>query len=136
MLFGIDAKEYYRYRPGGLKDTDNHLSINIYHPIYGRVGLPIARESSIQYQKLKTIGFYAQDSINLTQNLIYSLGARYEYYDQVARGTTSGPNSTDQQDGKFTWQTELLYLLTPEWSVYTNYALRAKLQPTNGDQRR
>ena len=122
LLFGIDAKEYYRYRPGGLKDTGNHLSINIYHPIYGRVGLPIARESSIQYQKLKTIGFYAQDSINLTENLIYSLGTRYEYYDQVARGTTSGPNSTDQQDGKFTWQTGLLYLLTPQWSVYTNYA--------------
>lgn len=122
LLFGIDAKEYYRYRPGGLKDTGNHLSINIYHPIYGRVGLPTARESSIQYQKLKTIGFYAQDSINLTENLIYSLGTRYEYYDQVARGTTSGPNSTDQQDGKFTWQTGLLYLLTPQWSVYTNYA--------------
>jgi len=122
LLFGIDAKEYYRYRPGGLRDTGNHLSINIYHPIYGRVGLPTARESSIQYQKLKTIGFYAQDSINLTENLIYSLGTRYEYYDQVARGTTSGPNSTDQQDGKFTWQTGLLYLLTPQWSVYTNYA--------------
>ena len=122
LLFGIDAKEYYRYRPGGLKDTGNRLSINIYHPIYGRVGLPTARESSIQYQKLKTIGFYAQDSINLTENLIYSLGTRYEYYDQVARGTTSGPNSTDQQDGKFTWQTGLLYLLTPQWSVYTNYA--------------
>ena len=122
LLFGIDAKEYYRYRPGGLKDTGNHLSINIYHPIYGRVGLPTARESSIQYQKLKTIGFYVQDSINLTENLIYSLGTRYEYYDQVARGTTSGPNSTDQQDGKFTWQTGLLYLLTPQWSVYTNYA--------------
>ena len=122
LLFGIDAKEYYRYRPGGLKDTGNHLSINIYHPIYGRVGLPTARESSIQYQKLKTIGFYAQDSINLTENLIYSLGTRYEYYDQVARGTTSGPNTTDQQDGKFTWQTGLLYLLTPEWSVYANYA--------------
>ena len=122
LLFGIDAKEYYRYRPGGLKDTGNHLSINIYHPIYGRVGLPTARESNIQYQKLKTIGFYAQDSINLTENLIYSLGTRYEYYDQVARGTTSGPNSTDQQDGKFTWQTGLLYLLTPQWSVYTNYA--------------
>lgn len=122
LLFGIDAKEYYRYRPGGLKDMGNHLSINIYHPIYGRVGLPTARESSIQYQKLKTIGFYAQDSINLTENLIYSLGTRYEYYDQVARGTTSGPNSTDQQDGKFAWQTGLLYLLTPQWSVYTNYA--------------
>ena len=122
LLFGIDAKEYYRYRPGGLRDTGNRLSINIYNPIYGRVGLPTARESSIQYQKLKTIGFYAQDSINLTENLIYSLGTRYEYYDQVARGTTSGPNSTDQQDGKFTWQTGLLYLLTPQWSVYTNYA--------------
>ena len=127
LLFGIDAKEYYRYRPGALNSyssgtTQRNFPINIYNPVYGTVAYPSDRASGIQYQKLKTIGFYAQDSINLTQNLIYSLGARYEYYDQVARGTTSGPNSTDQQDGKFTWQTGLLYLLTPEWSVYTNYA--------------
>lgn len=127
LLFGIDAKEYYRYRPSALNSyssgtTPRNFPINIYNPVYGTVAYPSDRASSIQYQKLKTIGFYAQDSINLTQNLIYSLGARYEYYDQVARGTTSGPNSTDQQDGKFTWQTGLLYLLTPEWSVYTNYA--------------
>ena len=127
LLFGIDAKEYYRYRLGALNSyssgtTPRNFPINIYNPVYGTVAYPSVRASGIQYQKIKTIGFYAQDSINLTQNLIYSLGARYEYYDQVARGTTSGPNSTDQQDGKFTWQTGLLYLLTPEWSVYTNYA--------------
>ncbi len=134
LLFGIDAKSYYRYRSGGLRDTGAHLNINIYNPIYGRVGLPTVRESGIQYQTLKTIGFYAQDSINLTENLIYSLGARYEFYRQIARGTVSGPNSTDQQDGKFTWQTGLLYLLTPEWSVYTNYAQSFSPQMAmNGD---
>lgn len=127
LLFGIDAKEYYRYRPGALNSyssgtTHRNFPINIYSPVYGTVAYPSDRASGIQYQKLRTIGFYAQDSINLTENLIYSLGVRYEYYDQVARGTTSGPNTTDQQDGKFTWQTGLLYLLTPEWSVYTNYA--------------
>jgi len=134
LLFGIDAKSYYRYRPGGLRDTGAHLNINIYNPIYGRVGLPTVRESGIQYQTLKTIGFYAQDSINLTENLIYSLGARYEFYRQIARGTVSGPNSTDQKDGKFTWQTGLLYLLTPEWSIYTNYAQSFSPQMAmNGD---
>ena len=134
LLFGIDAKSYYRYRPGGLRDTGTHLNINIYNPIYGRVGLPTVRESGIQYQTLKTIGFYAQDSINLTENLIYSLGARYEFYRQIARGTVSGPNSTDQKDGKFTWQTGLLYLLTPEWSVYANYAQSFNPQMAmNGD---
>ena len=134
LLFGIDTKSYYRYRPGGLRDTGAHLNINIYNPIYGRVGLPTVREPGIQYQTLKTIGFYAQDSINLTENLIYSLGARYEFYRQIARGTVSGPNSTDQKDGKFTWQTGLLYLLTPEWSVYANYAQSFSPQMTmNGD---
>ncbi len=122
LLFGLDAKEYYRYRPSGLQATGRQFDINIFHPIYGRVGLPTARQSSIQYQKLKTIGAYAQDSINLTENLIYSIGLRYEYYDQLARGTTTGKPTTDQKDGKFTWQTGLLYLLTPEWSIYTNYA--------------
>ena len=78
LLFGIDAKEYYRYRPGALNSyssgtTQRNFPINIYNPVYGTVAYPSDRASGIQYQKLKTIGFYAQDSINLTQNLIYSL---------------------------------------------------------------
>ena len=78
LLFGIDAKEYYRYRPSALNSFSTGIAhknfpINIYNQVYGTVAYPTDRASSIQYQKLKTIGFYAQDSINLTQNLIYSL---------------------------------------------------------------
>lgn len=80
------------------------------------------REPKIQYQKLRTIGLYTQDNINLTDELILSLGVRREFYDQVAKQSWQGPNNTDQKKAATTYQGGLLYLLNPQWSVYTNYA--------------
>lgn len=127
LLFGIDIKDYYRYRPAGLyslnsRGTHINYPINIYNPIYSKVAYPTTPSGGIQFQKLKTIGIYAQNNINLTQNLIYSIGLRYEYYDQIAKNSFSNRLVTDQQDGKLTWQSGLLYLLNQEWSIYTNYA--------------
>ncbi|MCD8213910.1 MAG: TonB-dependent receptor [Campylobacter sp.] len=120
LLLGVDYKDYYRYRPGALAGTASR--INLLAPSRGTASLNGTRAASIQYQKLKTLGTYVQDNINLTDELIFALGLRYEYYDQIARQSWSAPANTDQQDGKFTYQAGLLYLLTPEWSVYTNYA--------------
>ena len=48
LLFGIDAKEYYRYRPGALNSyssgtTPRNFPINIYNPVYGMVAYPTDR---------------------------------------------------------------------------------------------
>jgi len=123
LILGVDYKDYYRYRPGSYRSNPRNLPYNIYNPSHtGQVAMNSTRESGIQYQKLRTAGFYAQDNINLTDSLIWALGGRYEYYDQIAKNSWDGKPTTDQEDGKFTFQTGLLYLLTPEWSVYTNYA--------------
>ncbi|CAD7288976.1 Metal-pseudopaline receptor CntO [Campylobacter majalis] len=120
LLLGVDAKDYYRYRPGALQNPSG--TINIYNPVYGNLSLPTTRQKTIQHQKLRTFGIYAQDNINLTDELILSLGLRYDYYDQVARNSYENAPTTDQQDGKMTYQLGLLYLIAPEWSIYTNYA--------------
>ncbi|WP_298788582.1 TonB-dependent siderophore receptor [uncultured Campylobacter sp.] len=121
VLFGTDYKNYYRYRPGALKGTAGRINMLTGQTASGAV-LTNDREPKIQYQKLRTIGLYTQDNINLTDELILSLGVRREFYDQVAKQSWQGPNSTDQKKAATTYQGGLLYLLSPQWSVYTNYA--------------
>lgn len=129
LLFGIDASKTVRnnpryYRTGGNNANNFKANINIYNPVYGVLSRPTEAYTTNfdQLDKLKTVGFYAQDSMNLTDNLIYVLGLRYEYYDQLAGKGVPFKAYTDSHDGKFLLQTGLLYLLTPEWSIYTNYA--------------
>lgn len=64
-----------------------------------------------------------------------SLGLRYEYYDSLGKRSITGKPVTDQTDKALTYQAGLLYLITPEWSVYTNYATSFKPQvsTTTGD---
>ena len=54
------------------------------------------------------------------------MGLRYGYYDQIGGNLNKNGGGlevkTDSSDGKFIYQTGLIYLLTPEWSVYGNYA--------------
>lgn len=74
-----------------------------------------------------------QDNINLTENLIYALGLRYEYYDQLGGKGEPFKTATDSHGGKLIYQIGLLYLLNKEWSVYANYAQSFKPQISMND---
>nr|WP_314787750.1 TonB-dependent siderophore receptor [uncultured Campylobacter sp.] len=129
LLFGIDASKTVRsnpyfWRTGGNTANNLQANIDIYNPVYGILSIPTDTYTNnfSQLDKIKTVGFYAQDSMSLTDSLIYVLGLRYEYYDQIAGKGIPFKTYTDSHNGKFLLQTGLLYLLTPEWSIYTNYA--------------
>ena len=124
LLFGIDASRTVRSNPEYYRSAVKGNDIDMYNPKYGVLSRPTARytDNWNQLNKIKTVGAYAQDSISLTDSLIYVIGLRYEYYDQIAGKGEKFKANTDQHGGKLLWQTGLLYLLTPEWSVYTNYA--------------
>ena len=147
LLFGIDAKEYLRQRPEArqIEKSDARNNINIYSPIYGRVSVDDIKSrgasKNTQYHKLKTIGTYAQDSINLTDSLIFVAGLRYEYYNQIvgyqnryAARPVPFTKSIDKSDGKLLYNLGLLYLLTPEWSVYSSYSQSFKPQTSIGSK--
>jgi tonB-dependent siderophore receptor len=74
-----------------------------------------------------------QDNINITENLIFALGLRYEFYSQLGGKGDPFVAKTDYHGKKLVYQTGLLYLLTPEWSIYTNYAQSFKPQISMND---
>lgn len=127
LLFGVNVGESKRERPNNNRDNGN--TINIYNPKYGQIGTATTElKNSNQYEKTKTLGIYLQDNINLTESLILALGTRFEYYDQEGGKGEPLVLKTDQHGNKMLYQAGLLYLLTPEWSVYTNYAQSFKPQ--------
>ena len=114
LLFGVDYKDYYRARSGAWSNTIGRINLLTGIAASGTSWSATSRQNNIIKVKQKTVGGYIQDSINLTDELILSLGLRYEYYDSLGRRSVAGK--------PVTYQTGLLYLLTPEWSVYANYA--------------
>lgn len=127
LLLGIDLKEEMRRRPVSALSSGGINNLILYNLQFGRATRATDyTKTDGQYQRIRSIGGYAQDNINLTENLIYALGLRYEYYDQIGGNLNKNGGGlevkTDSSDGKFIYQTGLIYLLTPEWSVYGNYA--------------
>ena len=135
LLFGVDYKDYYRARSGAWSNTIGRINLLTGIAASGTSWSATSRQNNIIKVKQKTVGGYVQDSINLTNDLILSLGLRYEYYDSLGKRSVTGKPVTDQTDKALTYQAGLLYLITPEWSVYTNYATSFKPQvsTTTGD---
>ena len=107
----------------GITNSD----INIDNPIYTN---PVAKHkngngNAYQYNYLKTVGVYIQDTAYFTDNFIMTGGLRYEYFDQFAgrhglNGTKTG--NTDQHDGKLLYQLGAVYKFTPHIATFANYS--------------
>ena len=134
----------------GIMDSD----INIDHPNYTN---PVAQKkngngNAYQYNHLKTLGVYVQDTAYLTDSVIVTGGLRYEYFDQFAgRHCLNAANcdlskgqsltktaNTDQHDGKLLYQLGAVYKFTPNIATFANYAESFRPQmsvatPVNSD---
>ena len=126
--------------------------INIDHPNYTN---PVAEHkngngNAYQYNHLKTVGVYIQDTAYFTDNFIMTGGLRYEYFDQFAgrhclnaANCKKGQNltrtgNTDQHDGKLLYQLGAVYKFTPHIATFANYAESFRPQmsvatPVSGD---
>lgn len=134
----------------GIMNSD----INIDHPNYTN---PVAQKkngngNAYQYNHLKTLGVYVQDTAYLTDSVIVTGGLRYEYFDQFAGrhclnaancDLSKGQNltktaNTDQHDGKLLYQLGAVYKFTPNIATFANYAESFRPQmsvatPVNSD---
>ena len=118
----------------GIMNSD----INIDHPNYTN---PVAQKkngngNAYQYNYLKTVGVYVQDTAYFTDSFIVTGGLRYEYFDQFAgRHCLNAANcdfskgqkltktgNTDQHDGKLLYQLGAVYKFTPRLATFANYA--------------
>ena len=134
LITGVDLKEELRRRANSYRSQGGANNVNLYNLVFGTASLvKTPNQNDKQYQRIRSIGTYVQDNINLTENLIYALGLRYEYYDQLGGKGEPFKTATDSHDGKLIYQTGLLYLLNKEWSVYANYAQSFKPQISMND---
>ncbi|OOF47163.1 ligand-gated channel protein [Rodentibacter trehalosifermentans] len=152
LVVGVDAMRNIRELGPIYNKGITASDLNIDHPIYTN---PIALHkngngNAYQYNYLKTIGVYVQDTAYFTDNFIVTGGMRYEYFDQFAgrhcldaANCRAGQNltktgNTDQHDGKLLYQLGAVYKFTPNFATFANYSESFRPQtsvatPINGD---
>lgn len=143
FVAGIDAMRNIRDLGPIYNKGITNSDINIDNPIYTN---PVAKHkngngNAYQYNYLKTVGVYIQDTAYFTDNFIMTGGLRYEYFDQFAgrhglNGTKTG--NTDQHDGKLLYQLGAVYKFTPHIATFANYSESFRPQmsvatPVSGD---
>ena len=152
FVAGIDAMRNIRDLGPIYNQGIMNSDINIDNPNYTS---PVAEHkngngNAYQYNYLKTVGVYIQDTAYFTDNFIMTGGLRYEYFDQFAgrhclnaANCKKGQNltktgNTDQHDGKLLYQLGAVYKFTPHIATFANYSESFRPQmsvatPVSGD---
>lgn len=123
VLVGTDYMHNYRTL-GNLYRDSNTKNFNMYDPVYGTAAYPstVSAKDSDQTDKLRTIAFYAQDAWHLDDHWILVGGLRYDHFDELTgKGRPFNANS-QVSDGKAVPRAGVVYMINPDWSVYSNYA--------------
>ena len=152
FVAGIDAMRNIRDLGPIYNQGIMNSDINIDNPNYTS---PVAEHkngngNAYQYNYLKTVGVYIQDTAYFTDNFIMTGGLRYEYFDQFAgrhclnaANCKKGQNltktgNTNQHDGKLLYQLGAVYKFTPHIATFANYSESFRPQmsvatPVSGD---
>lgn len=152
FVAGIDAMRNIRDLGPIYNKGITNSDINIDNPKYTS---PVAAHkngngNAYQYNYLKTVGIYIQDTAYFTDNFIMTGGLRYEYFDQFAgrhclnaANCKKGQNltktgNTDQHNGKLLYQLGAVYKFTPHIATFANYSESFRPQmsvatPVSGD---
>ncbi|MBN6063979.1 TonB-dependent siderophore receptor [Aggregatibacter actinomycetemcomitans] len=127
FVVGVDAMRNIRDLGPIYNGGYTNSRINIDNPVYTNPVSPVSNTNgnAYQYNYLKTLGVYVQDTAYFTDSFIVTGGLRYEYFDQFAgrhglNGTKTG--NTDQNDGKLLYQLGTVYKFTPNFATFANYA--------------
>jgi len=119
LLFGADWNRE-TTRRSSLETCESGTTLDVYDPVYGTIS-PCDYDASAaarEYETLNTASAYVQDSLHLTQSLIFSAGFRSQHYDVVAG---SGDTRNSDTSG---WaqlpNAGLVWTLTPSLSLYTS----------------
>ncbi len=152
FVAGIDTMRNIRdlgpiYNQGIMNSDINIDNPNYTSPVSARKN---GNGNAYQYNYLKTVGVYIQDTAYFTDNFIITGGLRYEYFDQFAgrhclnaANCKKGQNltktgNTDQHDGKLLYQLGAVYKFTPHIATFANYSESFRPQmsvatPVSGD---
>lgn len=118
LLFGLD---YARSDADVKRYSGTAPTLNPNNPVYG-VSIPRPTTAFADYKETyQQIGLYAQDRINLTDNVITTLGGRYDWVDIDTNNRLSGANPSVDV-GNFSGRAGLTYKMPWGFSPYVSYA--------------
>jgi len=108
---------------GDLIRNGNDNVFNFYNPVYGQVPLPstVSAANSDQTDKLDTYGLFVQDSMRLGERWIVQGGLRYDAFKELTGKGRPFVTGADVKDSKVVPRVGLVYLIQPDWSLYTSY---------------
>ena len=132
LLFGFEYSKTTE-NPNFQLDTD-YPSINIFDPVYARERYPI-QPNFFRDDTTKTLGFYLQDQIDLTANLKFLVGGRFDSFDQTRTTRNSGEERQEfeQSDSKFSPRVGVVYQPSDTVSLYASYT--SSFRPSFGANR-
>ncbi|SNR99387.1 iron complex outermembrane recepter protein [Methylobacillus rhizosphaerae] len=121
VLVGLDAQ---RINWTGDRRTFNQASsMSIFNPVYGlspTVSLSQLTTASDYDVDQKQTGIYVQEQL-AWDKLRFSIGARYDYFDQVAFNATNNRRN-GFNDHAFTWNTGAVYLFDSGFAPFVSYS--------------
>ncbi|MDD2343236.1 MAG: TonB-dependent siderophore receptor [Tolumonas sp.] len=119
---GVQYMHNYRTL-GDLYRNATVKNYNMYSPTYGTSAYPstVSAADSDQTDKLRTSAIYMQDSWSLDEHWILVGGGRYDHYNELTGKGRPFVVRSHPVESKFVPRAGVVYMVTPEWSVYTSY---------------
>ena len=114
----------------------NQGDFNVFDPVYGRIVASnrLSLPASNNRDRLINTSLYLQDSIHLTDQLIFVAGASAQFYDQLAFAGVPAIVSTDIDGIKPLPRAGLVYRIAPHLSVYGSYTQSFRPNVTDLDR--
>ncbi|MGQ3276921.1 MAG: TonB-dependent siderophore receptor, partial [Shinella sp.] len=132
LLVGLDYRNYaldQAQAAGGAAPIDPH------NPVYGTIPGDLFTYLD-QDLKRDQLGIYAQDQIKFGDGWIATFNGRYDFVSTDLEDHLTPTNSTDSDEGEFTWRAALAYEfangVTPYVSYSTSYNPTTTTDPDNG----
>ncbi len=105
-----------------LGDVGGPARINIFNPVYGNGGDPVAGQTTNSYTKVddKWLGFYLQDQITIAEDWHLLAGFRFDHAESKS-SFAQDRSGVEQVNNELSPRVGLLYQALPWLSVYGSY---------------
>jgi len=122
VLIGTDYMQN-KLDLGDLLRDAQKADFNFNSPVYGVAPVPskVSAPNSDQTDHLRTHAFYVQDSMHLSDKWILQGGLRYDAFDELTGKGRPFVVGANVDDSKVVPRLGLVYMLQPDWSLYTSY---------------
>jgi iron complex outermembrane receptor protein len=121
---------------GDFGDFEPYPSINIFNPVYARLEYPkVEILNFFRDDNLDKYGFYIQDQIEITPQLKFLAGGRFDIFDQTRSTRNLGEEKEEfsQSDSNFSPRLGIVYQPSQNISLYASYA--TSFEPSFGASR-